>query len=249
MANKRRYDDLGFPVHQKLGQLQAVNYVVTFELGAKKPTHVIIHANPLKFGNDLQGVSFNLAYPQVKITMYPSGRGLLVGARNVMQILYAIKVFMLELKKCGVTNVVAEVMRIRNITATVKMCTGMFDSARFSEDHTKEDTGKVFFDLSFFPGMRVRFKNVPLCCTVFATGTMNLTGSNKTSDIEAAFECFEQIKSQYVVGKDAMEEFEQRMKRIKAEHQEQARKQDRKETKRAFLALAGEDDLEGYSDE
>lgn len=230
MDSKSRYDDLGYPWHVKQQKLLKVNLVVTFDTNTKQPTDAVVRANPLKFGHDLQSVSCNMAFPQVKISMYPSGKGLLVGARNLMQCLYAIKVFMFELQKCGV-RAVAEDLRVKNVTATVKITTGKFDIAALDKDFKDKNSGTVEFNLTMFPGARFQFGK-GLCCTIFATGTQNFTGSNKVKDIEDGFRCFNEVKERYLVLKSQEAEFKQKLEDLKREHA----MQNKKKTKRIKLA-------------
>jgi TATA-box binding protein (TBP) (component of TFIID and TFIIIB) len=223
VMSRVRYDELGYPTNRRREKLWRVNCVVTLDLGCKINVDELVDSNPLKFGHDLQSVSFNSAFPQIKNSVFSSGRGLTVGARDLFQCAYGLSVYLDELKSAGVRGVDPTDVRVKNLTVTTKIGSGLFDIIKFNADLSANNTGQSLLSFARFPGQRIRFGELPVVVTQFSTGAAIFTGSSVSHQIEQAFSAIMDVKDKYAVPSNREAEFKRELKEQKRIHQESER--------------------------
>jgi TATA-box binding protein (TBP) (component of TFIID and TFIIIB) len=180
-----------------IGKLRTANLVATFDVNAIVPIHRLVADYPNMFSLYQQDCKFHMKRPRTTISIFASGKALLVGARTLAEVNAAVWQFVGILQTHGVPEARVRDVRPRNNTSTTVMSDGLFDLPRFQKEF--EDNGNVLYEPMSFPGARIRFKDSSAVMLGFMSNAFNITGANTIQEAQHAFMAIKEIHEQFVV--------------------------------------------------
>lgn len=180
-----------------IGKLRTANLVATFDVNAIVPIHRLVSEYPNMFSLYHQDCKFHMKQPRTTISIFASGKALLVGARTLAEVNAAVWQFVGILQTHGVPDARVRDVRPRNNTSTTMMSDGLFDLPRFWKMF--KDNGNVLYEPTSFPGARIRFTDSSAVMLGFMSNKFNITGANTIQEAQQAFMAIKEIHEQFVV--------------------------------------------------
>lgn len=183
----------------EVGKFWSANNVCTFSSTAPIPAFQLCQQWPLQLKFKNGSCTFRDHQHGTVISGFPSGKHLLVGANTWLAANDASRQYIDMLRSFGVTSAELNTFRVRNITLTIQLSTGIIDLVAFDEFVKTLNGGKSTYHPDVFPGARLRFVHSKIVVTVFKSSRCIITGAKTTKDAIAAFNAVRPYFERFIV--------------------------------------------------